>query len=1108
MITRRKATAARRGVAGLIAASFLAAALPVATNTVSAVENVDLDLTTAAGANRYDTAAKIATATFGESAPLANIIIARGDAFPDALAGNALAGAAGAPILLTRPNALPIETREAIEELADENTVFHILGGPDAINQSVVTEIESLFAPDEDDEDADVDADEVVFWRIGGDTRYDTAINIAEFMAENLTIGTTFEGERSAFITTGQNFADAVAVGPLAYHGRSPVLLVPNLGVDSTQAEAELDARVDAVLNALVDLDIDSVIILGETAAVPASIEAAIAQRLGPDKILRIGGENRFETAALIADYARDQLAFNIQTVLIARGENDPQAFADALAGGPHGGEIKAPIILATPNSLPAASEQWLDDNDNVIRLLRRLGGPAAVSDAVMLAARNAAQTGAIYQLGDRTNAPELQFVRAVAGAENSNVLEFVFDEVVDGSTLRRTGGAGEEVFLDFRGYSVSCGATAGTAGTTTQIAAIEASILGNGNVARVRFAAPVSEIQRVGVQWDAVLDQGGLANIEAGYPVNPRACDGTPGTAATAQSNLIYTTNWQTAPELQTNQSISVDFVFNNPIEGASDWPAWLLGPQPGTFFNTDDPLVWDGSGPLANQFWLVGNQSTTIQGTSISVQGTGQVADGYQVRVFFDVENQANILAGALRRGYVVANSQAPSSTVVDGVPFIQQVTTGPVWQYQYNGTNLCRISDGATPLFILVDDNTGVPVDNTGAALTNSATQDAVVATSATAALPAGLSAADYSFVPLVAPDDDGSFVENCLTSNVLSAWQTLYGDFSPIPVSQLRAAPFTTVAGSVPVSFPETWEVTNGAIPFWIINPAGLTADGLTQAGGYVQSSMITVDPDLVSVVQQPNIGTSVVFDFTFDEAVSRNLGNITAANFGVYNREFTSIQRPTQVNWVAGMDSRTLRAYFPAANFANFEVAGAFVDENAVRATDTQTTGNNGFNRADGVLITFDIGGTPGTDGFTLEAGYTTLPDLSTVTRSQNAVTQNYSITFTFDARYGGNICTLVPSEDIVFSLYDPQGIRTATSSITTCTGNSVTFVGGLNGFDNDAIENAAVGGVSGSDVEGDNGPSFELSLVTEGSAIVNGAARFPAGAELVPAGMS
>lgn len=87
----------------------------------------------------------------------------------------------------------------------------------------------------------------------------------------------------------------------------------------------------------------------------------------------RIGGDNRYETAALIA---RSTFSSST-TAVLASGEN----FPDALAGSALAGARSAPVLLTAFSALPAPTRdalQTLQVKDVLI-----LGGPAAVSDAV-----------------------------------------------------------------------------------------------------------------------------------------------------------------------------------------------------------------------------------------------------------------------------------------------------------------------------------------------------------------------------------------------------------------------------------------------------------------------------------------------------------------------------------------------------------------------------------------------------------------------------------------------------------------------------------------------------------------------------------------------------
>lgn len=339
-MNHRRSKVVRRS-AGLLALA-LAASLPVVANNAGAVATVKTERI--GGVNRYDTARLIAAATF--TPPVSNILLANGLNWPDALAGNALAGAVDGPLLTTNPDALSAETAAAITSLkkADGTTKVHILGGTTAVGQAVRDAVEDLGV--------------VIITDYNGANRYETAALIATAVDKTGPIGTTFAGSRTAFLTTGGDFPDALAAGPLAYVGANPVLLAP----------AAFQLENDPTLKIIDDLNIDSIIILGGTNAVTPAVETRLKAEIGPDKVVRLAGANRYDTANLIADIAITQYAFEGSTVLLARGDGDN--FADALAAGPHGGVVKAPILL-TGSTLNASTATWLREHDHVVDTIR-----------------------------------------------------------------------------------------------------------------------------------------------------------------------------------------------------------------------------------------------------------------------------------------------------------------------------------------------------------------------------------------------------------------------------------------------------------------------------------------------------------------------------------------------------------------------------------------------------------------------------------------------------------------------------------------------------------------------------------------------------------------
>src|SRR3954470_23130783 len=111
------------------------------------------------GQNRYATAAAAATSSF---ATADNVVMATGEQFPDALAGNYLAGNQTGPILLTAPDSLSPEARAALTTLKAKK-VF-VLGGSNAVSDNVVAQLTQAGYSVE---------------RVQGGDRYDTAAAVA-----------------------------------------------------------------------------------------------------------------------------------------------------------------------------------------------------------------------------------------------------------------------------------------------------------------------------------------------------------------------------------------------------------------------------------------------------------------------------------------------------------------------------------------------------------------------------------------------------------------------------------------------------------------------------------------------------------------------------------------------------------------------------------------------------------------------------------------------------------------------------------------------------------------------------------------------------------------
>ncbi|RNC63045.1 MAG: N-acetylmuramoyl-L-alanine amidase LytC [Candidatus Dichloromethanomonas elyunquensis] len=168
--------------------------------------------------------------------------------------------------------------------------------------------------------------------RIAGTDRIDTAIKIAGQGWPN--------GCETVIIARSDDFPDALAGVALAKQKNAPILLT---------SQDSLDSRVEAALLRLKPL---KVIILGGNNAISDVAEKKLKEDLSwTQDFERIAGQDRFETAALIAR------RFPIdQGVAITTGDNFPDALSLAAASASKG----YPLLLAGKEGLSSSTENAL----------------------------------------------------------------------------------------------------------------------------------------------------------------------------------------------------------------------------------------------------------------------------------------------------------------------------------------------------------------------------------------------------------------------------------------------------------------------------------------------------------------------------------------------------------------------------------------------------------------------------------------------------------------------------------------------------------------------------------------------------------------------------
>ena len=297
-----------------------------------------------AGMDRYQTAVKISQSRFDKAS---TVVIATGRVFADGLTGAGLAGALDAPLLLSTSGRLPYVVAQEVRRLGATKAI--ILGGYEALSPEVNADLADLGVSVE---------------RIGGWDRYETAVMIAMRIVEET--GEDFSG--IVFVARGDTFPDALSVSPAAYALASPIVLV---------TPGEMPPSTVDVLDVFDDMEI---VVAGGVQAVSPQVAEEIPG------MTRIGGADRYATAAAFSRYAVTQGWSSFSQVGLATGQD----FADALAGGVAMGKSGGVLLLTPRDSLHAATASVLSDYAETIDTLDIFGGPAAVSENVRAAAQDA----------------------------------------------------------------------------------------------------------------------------------------------------------------------------------------------------------------------------------------------------------------------------------------------------------------------------------------------------------------------------------------------------------------------------------------------------------------------------------------------------------------------------------------------------------------------------------------------------------------------------------------------------------------------------------------------------------------------------------------------
>ncbi|PBG30892.1 cell surface protein [Clostridioides difficile] len=288
------------------------------------------------GADRFETAIKISQSGWTKSD---TVVIVNGEdkSMVDGLTATPLASVKNSPILLSSNEKLPQKTVEELKRLNPSKVI--VIGGNNSMPNSVVEAIKAVNS-------------KISVQRIGGDTRYQTSINIAKEIDKTNNVS-------KLYIGAGNGEADSLSIASLAGKEKTPIVLTQKEGVDN---EAEQFIKSNKVSN---------IYFIGGVEKISNKAIEQVGKIANKDiSNNRVAGQTRQETNAKVIDkfYSQSKL----DGVVVANQDK----LIDALAVGPLAAKNNSPVILAT-NTLDKSQESSLKGK-NSSKLFEVGGGIAS----------------------------------------------------------------------------------------------------------------------------------------------------------------------------------------------------------------------------------------------------------------------------------------------------------------------------------------------------------------------------------------------------------------------------------------------------------------------------------------------------------------------------------------------------------------------------------------------------------------------------------------------------------------------------------------------------------------------------------------------------------
>jgi putative cell wall-binding protein len=382
------------------------------------------------GSDRYATAVAVSRSMAPTGS--AEVVLATGEAFGDAITAGPLAHRLSGVLLITASTRLPAVVRSELERLKPARIT--IIGGTGAVSGAV-----------EADARAASGGAGVVVRRLAGSDRYATARLVSRQFPS---------GVGGVVLVTGTDFPDGLSCVPMAAVMGGPVLL-------TTPAALSTATRTE-----LVRLAPRRLVIGGGSDVVSGRVESAAEGATGRTAE-RAAGADRYATSAAVARlFARTTTP---RGAFVATGLD----FPDAEVAGVAAAALPAPVLLTSTRKGAAGAvsaevarlrgvEPWVQLALDALARQQALGDYHTAYDA----AYQAASTGALYGWSDPAVAQQLTRMRAQRKADGGYGLDIAWDFRGDG-TVNPAGTSYLITVTDHVGRPLLAGRAAGAVADT-----------------------------------------------------------------------------------------------------------------------------------------------------------------------------------------------------------------------------------------------------------------------------------------------------------------------------------------------------------------------------------------------------------------------------------------------------------------------------------------------------------------------------------------------------------------------------------------------------------------------------------------------------------------